>query len=109
MKDRLKFMKDKLGESKADEARWEEAAAIFEDTEAFEKMAKASRVLTASEERALLGPGKTKQISIRLPEKDLKAVKEIALATERPYQQLVVIAVQHYIDKIASSLVKSRR
>ena len=91
-----------------DTVRWEKAAALFEDPKEFEKIAKNSRVLSASEERALLGPGRTKQISIRLPKEDLEAVKEIATATDRPYQQLVVVAVQQYIDRIANS-VKYRR
>jgi len=89
-----------------DEQRWEAAAALFEDPIEFNKIANSSRLLTAAEERELFGPGKTKQISIRLPETDLAAVKEIANATERPYQQLVVIAVQQYIDRIAGSLKK---
>jgi predicted DNA binding CopG/RHH family protein len=105
MSQKLKKPKAKL----SDEARWEEAAALFEDESQFEKITKASRVLSATEERALLGPGRTKQISIRLPEKDLQAVKGIATATDRPYQQLVVIAVQQYVDRIASALVKHRR
>ncbi len=103
-------MKRKLKKEKAiDVKRWEEAAVIFEDPSQFEKIAKKSRVLTATEERELLGPGRTKQISIRLPETDLQAVKEIASATDRPYQQLVVVAVQQYIDRISSSLIKFRR
>jgi predicted DNA binding CopG/RHH family protein len=106
-------MKQKSKNTKSDkpthEARWEEAATLFEDETQFEQIARASRVLSASEERALLGPGRTKQISIRLPEKDLQAVKGIAHATDRPYQQLVVIAVQQYVDRIASTLVKHRK
>jgi predicted DNA binding CopG/RHH family protein len=93
----------------SDESRWEEAASIFENESMFAKIVKDSRVLTATEERELLGPGRTKQISIRLPEKDLDAVKQIASATDRPYQQLVVLAVQQYIDRIASTLVKHRK
>ncbi len=85
------------------EQRWEEASAIFENPKRFEELAKGSRVLSASEQRAMLGPGKTKQTSIRLPEEDLAAVKEIAEASERPYQQLVVVAVQQYIDRLANT------
>ena len=96
-------------DSGSDKLRWEDAAAHFEDEKNFAKIAEASRVLSASEERKLLGPGRTKQISIRLPEKDLETVKEIAVATDRPYQQLVVLAVQQYIDRIASTLGKIRR
>jgi len=67
---------------------------------------KGSRVLSASARRRLLGPGKTKQISVRLPEEDLEAVKEIAEANARPYQQLVVVAVQQFLDRIAERAEK---
>jgi predicted DNA binding CopG/RHH family protein len=53
-----------------------------------------SRILSSSERRRLLGPEKSKQISLRRPEEDLEAVKEIAEANARPYQQFVVVAVQ---------------
>ncbi len=106
-------MSQKLKKSKVShlskKEKWEKAAAIFEDESQFEKIAKASRVLSATDERALLGPGRTKQISIRLPKKDLQAVKGIATATDRPYQQLVVIAIQQYVDRITSALGKNRK
>lgn len=80
---------------------WEETAAVFEDKAKALKIMTASRTLSASERRRMFGPGKTKQISVRLPEEDLEAVKEIAEANSRPYQQLVVIAVQQFLDRIA--------
>ena len=99
-------MKQKLkdGYKKDDVNRWESAAKVFEDPIQFDDLVKESRVLTASEERALFGPGKSKQISVRLPESDLTAIKEIAVAVHRPYQQLVAIAVQQYIDRVALTL-----
>jgi predicted DNA binding CopG/RHH family protein len=83
---------------------WEKTAALFEDEKESLKIMKASRVLSATEKRRLFGPGKTKQISVRLPEEDLQAVKEIAEANSRPYQQLVVVAVQQYLDRVADQL-----
>jgi predicted DNA binding CopG/RHH family protein len=83
---------------------WEDTAALFENEKESLKIMKASQVLSASESRKLFGPGKTKQISVRLPEEDLAAVKELAHVTERPYQQLVVIAVQQYIDRTAEKI-----
>jgi predicted DNA binding CopG/RHH family protein len=55
-----------------------------------------------------LGASKTKLISVRFPEEDIEAMKEIADATKRPYQQLLVIAVEQYIDKVASAIKKIR-
>ena len=85
-------------------ASWERTAAQFEDQAHFPSIAKSSRVLSASEKRKLFGSGKTKAISVRLPEEDLLAVKELAQANDRPYQQLVVVAVQQYLDRVAHSL-----
>lgn len=90
--------------SASDKKRWEEAADHFESEAAFLKLAKHSRTATASEQRALVGPSKGKQISIRLPEEDIRAMKELADATDRPYQQLIVIAVEQYIDRVAEKL-----
>src|SRR5271165_3821204 len=87
---------------------WEKTAALFEDENEALKIMKGSRVLSASERRHLLGPGKTKQISVRLPEEDLEAVKEIAEANARPYQQLVVVAVQQFLDRIAERAEKGK-
>jgi len=98
MKRKLK----KVDSKKDDVKRWELAAKTFEDPKQFEALLQGSRVLAASEERALFGPGKSKQISIRLPESDLMAIKDIADAAHRPYQQLVAIAVQQYIDRVAT-------
>jgi predicted DNA binding CopG/RHH family protein len=88
----------------SDKNRWEEAAFHFEDEAAFLKLAKQSKTTTASEQRALVGPSKAKQISIRLPEEDIRAMKELADATDRPYQQLIVIAIEQYIDRVAEKL-----
>lgn len=84
-------------------ANWQSTADQFEDQAHFQAIAKFSRVLSASEKRKLFGSGKTKAISVRLPEEDLLAVKELASANDRPYQQLVVVAVQQYLDRVAHS------
>lgn len=98
-------MKRKSKEPSAEQIKnWEKTAALFEDEKESLKMMKASRVLTATERRRLFGSGKTKQISVRLPEEDLEAVKEIAEANARPYQQLVVVAVQQYLDRVAEEI-----
>lgn len=98
-------MKPKLKKPSAGQIKsWEETAALFENEKESLKIMKASRVLSAIEKRRLFGPGKTKQISVRLPEEDLEAVKEIAQANSRPYQQLVVIAVQHYLDRVVQQI-----
>ena len=83
---------------------WEDTAALFENEKESLKIMKASKVLTASERRHLFGAGKTKQISVRLPEEDLEAVKEIAEANSRPYQQLVVVAIQQFLDRVAKTV-----
>ncbi len=98
-------MKRKSKEPSADQIKsWEDTAAVFEDVKESIKIMKSSRVLTSSEKRRLFGPGRTKQISIRLPEEDLEAVKEISQLHSRPYQQLVVIAVQQYLDRVAKQI-----
>lgn len=50
------------------------------------------------ERRQLLGAGNRKPISIRIPENDLEAIRKIAKINGRKYQQLIVLAVQLYID-----------
>jgi predicted DNA binding CopG/RHH family protein len=83
---------------------WEKTANAFESKDQFLKLAAASRVLELHEQRELLGPSKTKQVSIRLPIEDLEAVKRIAEMTDRPYQQLVVVAIEQYISRMALAL-----
>ena len=62
------------------------------------KMLERSRPLTQAERRKLLGKAKTKAVSIRIPEDDLVALKEIAQQHDRKYQQLIILAIEHYID-----------
>lgn len=50
------------------------------------------------ERRRLLGSGNRKPISIRIPENDLETIKKIAKINGRKYQQLIVKAVELYID-----------
>ncbi len=88
---------------------WEVAAAAFENPKRAIRIMKASRVLTLAERRKLYGSGAGKQISLRLPSEDLEAVKELAAANQRPYQQLIVIAVQQYLDRIAEHLQQGQQ
>jgi len=83
---------------KAQEKNWEKAAALFEGKRG-EKLMAESRALSPQERRKLLGPGKAKLISIRIPEDDLEALKKIAEKNDRKYQQLMVHAVEQFIDK----------
>lgn len=50
------------------------------------------------EHRQILGPGTRKPISIRIPEGDLTEIQKIAKINGRKYQQLIVKAVELYID-----------
>jgi predicted DNA binding CopG/RHH family protein len=97
-------MKQKRKRSAAKQVEaWEKTASLFENQEKSLAAMKKSRVLSASQRRKLLGPGKTQQISLRIPKEDLEAVKEVAEAHDRPYQQLVVIAIQQFLDRIAEA------
>jgi len=91
--------KRKTKEQKADEKRWAEAAELFErpGTEAL----KGSVVISDEEHEEMLelAGGKRKLISLRMPEKSLAAIKEIAAKNDRKYQQLIVQAVDMFIAK----------
>lgn len=50
------------------------------------------------EKRQFLGQGKKKLISIRVPEDDLSEIQKIARINGRKYQQLIVQAIELYID-----------
>jgi len=92
-------MKEKV--KKADktlEAHWEKAAALYENPKTAMKMLEQSRSLTPAERRKFLGKAKTKAVSIRIPEDDLVALKEIAQQNDRKYQQLIILAIEQYID-----------
>ena len=92
-------MKKKLGkvDRKEQEKNWEKTAKIFEKEEGLSVM-RESRVLSPAERRELLGASKTKLISVRIPEEDIFALKTIAEKNDRKYQQLVVRAIERFLE-----------
>lgn len=88
------------------EKHWEETAAMFEAPGI--GALKGSRVLTAVETRRLLGPGRTKLVSIRVPETDLEAVKEIAERHGRKYQHLMILALGQFIERYVESASRKK-
>ncbi len=103
MKDKLK--KDKMKPQK----RWEEAANLFEDPIESLKIMKSSKLLSTVAQRKLMGPSKTKPISIRLPQEDLAVIKELAEANDRPYQQIIAMAVEQYLQRLAEKVSQKLR
>ncbi|HLD73929.1 MAG TPA: hypothetical protein VJB34_03410 [Bdellovibrionota bacterium] len=87
----------KLGKT-GQERNWEETADIFEGAKGHAIM-KASRALNAIERRKLLGPGKTKLISVRVPEEDIEALRNIAEKNDRKYQQLIIQAIEKFLEE----------
>jgi len=92
-------MKKKLEkiDKKEQERNWEKTAKIFEKEDGLSVM-RESRVLSPVERRELLGAGKTKLISVRIPEEDISALKTIAEENDRKYQQLVVRAIERFLE-----------
>ncbi len=88
----------KRNTKKDDVKRWEEAATLFESDEAIKELLALSKPVSPEEHRQILGAGNRKPISIRIPENDLAEIQKIALANGRKYQQLIVQAVELYID-----------
>lgn len=88
------------------EQNWEAAASKFEAPGV--DALKGSRVLSAVETRKLLGPGRTKLVSIRVPETDLEAVKEIAEKHGRKYQQLMTLALGQFIERYVESASRKK-
>lgn len=86
---------------------WKEAATTFE-APGIEAL-KGSRVLSAVETRRLIGPGRTKLVSIRVPESDLEAVKEIAQKHGRKYQHLMTLALGQFIERYVESASRMDR
>ncbi|MFN8370645.1 MAG: hypothetical protein U0T83_08490 [Bacteriovoracaceae bacterium] len=90
-------MKDLKRKSKKDEKNWESSAKFFESDDSLETLALSTPV-SPEEHRQILGAGNRKAISIRIPEVDLEEIQKIAKANGRKYQQLIVQAVELYID-----------
>lgn len=89
-------MKKRL--KKEDAKRLKTAAKEFESNDSI-KLLENSSLLTPKEQREMLGHGKKKLISIRVPEEDLAILKKIASHHKRSYQQLIIQAIEKYIDQ----------
>lgn len=81
-------------ELEAEATRWIKAGKSLESPEVLAL----NTPVSPEERRQLLGAGNRKPISIRIPENDLEAIRKIAEINGRKYQQLIVQAVQLYID-----------
>ena len=93
-------MKEKIKKgAKSLESHWKKVASRYENPKTAMKMLEQSRPLTAAEKRKFLGKSKAKAISIRIPEEDLVALKDIAQKNDRKYQQLIIVAIEQYIDQ----------
>jgi hypothetical protein len=68
-----------------------------------------STPVSPEEHRRLLGLGNRKAISIRIPENDLEAIRKIAKINGRKYQQLIVLAVQLYVDNYFRHIKAARK
>lgn len=88
--------KQKKGKDRSED--WSRVAELFEGEDGL-GILRASRALTAIERRRLLGAGTTRLVSIRVPEDDLVALKAIAETHERKYQQLMVQAIELFLDQ----------
>lgn len=80
------------------EKAWEKAAEFYESPESLAVLA-AGEPLAGVERRKLLGPGRKRLVAIRMPEDDIESLKEIAKRHKRKYQQLVIQAVEMYLDR----------
>ena len=94
-------MKGRKGSSRSKgdlQAHWEKAAKFYESDESLSVL-EAGAPVDAIERRKLLGPGRKKLVAVRLPEDDIESLKVIAKRHHRKYQQLVVQAVEQFLDK----------
>lgn len=87
----------RVKEPKKEGAKWLKAAKYFASDDSLELLA-SSIPVTPEEHRQILGAGNRKAISIRIPENDLAEIQKIAEINGRKYQQLIVQAVELYID-----------
>lgn len=93
----------KAAESRAEmEKNWEKAAGFYEGNASLPVL-KSSKALSAIQKRQLLGPGKTKLVSLRVPEEDLEALRAIAEENDRGYQQLMIQAIEQFLDRYRAS------
>jgi hypothetical protein len=106
-------MKEKRSSSKSHkkknlESVWEESAAFYESPESIDVL-QAGEPLEGVERRKLLGPGKKKMVAVRLPEDDIESLKTIAKRHNRKYQQLVVHAVEQFLDRYQKSAIARKK
>jgi hypothetical protein len=90
------------------EKSWTASARFYESPESLGAL-DSGIPLTGVERRRLLGPGRKKLIAVRMPEDDIESLKEIAKRHNRKYQQLVVHAVEIYLDQYQSSVLKRKK
>jgi len=89
------------------EKQWDMAARFYESPESLSVLA-AGKPLAGVERRKLLGPGRKKLVAIRMPEDDIDSLKEIARRHNRKYQQLVIQAVELFLDQYQSSTIRKK-
>jgi hypothetical protein len=89
------------------EKLWKAAAHFYESPESLAVLAE-GKPLFGVERRKLLGPGKKKLVAIRMPEDDIESLKEIAKRHNRKYQQLVIQAVELYLDRYQLAVTKKK-
>lgn len=91
--------KDKKSTKIANEKRWASLAAFYESDESLETLSRSTH-LSSAELRALSKKGKTKPVSIRIPEIDIIALKRISKKiNEGKYQKLIIQAIERFIDE----------
>ncbi|MBL6989902.1 MAG: hypothetical protein ISR65_08990 [Bacteriovoracaceae bacterium] len=98
-------MKKSSKKQNTDEKRWKEAASKFEKSSSLDLLA-LSEAISPEEHRKILGAGNRKAISLRIPENDLSELKKIATANGRKYQQLIIQAIELYIDTYYNKISK---
>jgi|GEM_PF-7104470 len=89
------------------EKQWAAAAAFYESPESLAVLA-AGKPLAGVERRKLLGPGRKKLVAIRMPQDDIDSLKEIAKRHNRKYQQLVIQAVELFLDQYQSAAIRKK-
>ena len=105
-------MKERKSSSKGNrsslEANWEKSANFYENPESLATL-QAGEPLEGVERRRLLGPGRKRLIAVRLPEDDIESLKTIAKRHNRKYQQLVVHAVEQFLDHYQATATAKKK
>jgi len=113
IKNGMNFMKKTKRSTKSaaelkEAKKWLKASKYFESDDSL-KLLELSLPTTPEEHRQILGAGNRKPISIRIPENDLAEIQKIAAANGRKYQQLIVQAIELYIDNYYSLVKMNER